>query len=202
MPTKTTKAAATAKAGLTAAKTPKEKKPATVKAVKAPKAKAPAAAKAGLAAKTKEKAPVVAHEAAPAKMAKPKGGHYFYANGKRKTAIATVRLYANGTGTFSINERTLEGYFPVFTDQDKVLSPLRMTSTLKSFDITAHVSGGGIHAQADAVRHGISKALLEYDVAMRGTLKAAGFLTRDPRVKERKKYGLHRARRAPQFSKR
>lgn len=127
---------------------------------------------------------------------------YFYANGKRKTSIATVRLYTNGKGVITVNKRTLEHYFPVFTDQDKIIAPLRITNTQKMFDVMVSVFGGGIHSQAEAVRHGISKALLEYSAPLRTTLKPLGFLTRDPRVKERKKYGLHRARRAPQFSKR
>lgn len=127
---------------------------------------------------------------------------YFYANGKRKTSVAMVRLYKDGTGTITVNERTFENYFPVFTDQDKILVPLRITNTVKSFDISARVHGGGIHSQAEAVRHAIAKALLVYDITSRAGLKAAGLLTRDPRIKERKKYGLHRARRAPQFSKR
>lgn len=127
---------------------------------------------------------------------------YFYANGKRKTSIATVRLYTNGKGVVTVNKRTLEHYFPVFTDQDKIIAPLRITNTQKMFDVMVSVFGGGIHSQAEAVRHGISKALLEYSAPLRTTLKPLGFLTRDPRVKERKKYGLHRARRAPQFSKR
>lgn len=101
-----------------------------------------------------------------------------------------------------MNNRTFENYFPVFADQDKILSPFRITSNMKMFDVTAHVHGGGVHSQAEAVRHGISKALLEVDANVRTTLKTAGFLTRDSRVKERKKYGLKRARRAPQFSKR
>lgn len=129
-------------------------------------------------------------------------GTYFYAAGKRKTSIATVRLYANGKGTVTINNRTFENYFPVFTDQDKILAPLRLTDTQKLFDITAKVKGGGVHSQAEAVRHGIAKALLEYNSSFRTSLKTPGYLTRDSRIKERKKYGLHRARRAPQWQKR
>lgn len=127
---------------------------------------------------------------------------YFYANGKRKTSVASVRIYQNGKGMFTVNNRTLENYFPVFTDRDKILSPLRIVNKTKDFDISARVHGGGVHSQAEAVRHGISKALLQFDVSHRTALKSAGFLTRDSRVKERKKYGLKRARRAPQFSKR
>lgn len=129
-------------------------------------------------------------------------GTYFYANGKRKTSVASVRLYTSGKGTITVNGRSFENYFPVATDQDKILSPLRLTRSEKTFDIFVHVRSGGIHSQAEAARHGISKALLEFDVGLRPTLKPMGFLTRDSRVKERKKYGLKRARRAPQFSKR
>ena len=129
-------------------------------------------------------------------------GVYFYANGKRKTSVACVRLFKDGKGAITINGRTFENYFPVLTDQDKVLTPLRVVNVLKAFDITAKVFGGGVHSQAEAVRHGIAKALLEYDAATRSILKPLGLLTRDSRVKERKKYGLKRARRAPQWQKR
>lgn len=131
-----------------------------------------------------------------------RNGTYFYANGKRKTSVASVRLYQDGKGVITINGRAFENYFPVFTDQDKIMAPLRMANTLKTFDIVVQVRGGGIHSQAEAVRHGVSKALLEHDGNLRTTLKPMGFLTRDSRIKERKKYGLKRARRAPQFSKR
>ncbi|MFA6521765.1 MAG: 30S ribosomal protein S9 [Candidatus Gracilibacteria bacterium] len=129
-------------------------------------------------------------------------GTYYYADGQRKTSEASVRLIEKGTGIITVNERTFENYFPVFTDQDKILSPLRVTNQLKTFDITVKVQGGGIHSQAEAIRHGISKALLAYNVEYRSLLKPIGFLTRDSRVKERKKYGLKRARRAPQWQKR
>lgn len=129
-------------------------------------------------------------------------GNYFYANGKRKTSVACVRLYSNGTGAVTINTKPFEVYFPVFTDQDKILSPLRVANLIKAFDISVLVHGGGIHSQAEAVRHGIAKALLAYDAALRSILKPIGFITRDSRVKERKKYGLKRARRAPQWQKR
>lgn len=136
------------------------------------------------------------------KPAPKKLGTYFYAHGKRKTSVASVRLFTNGKGTLTINERTFENYFPLFTDQDKVLSPLKVTNTQKLFDIVVKVFGGGVHSQADAVRHAVAKALLEYQADLRSTLKPHGFLTRDSRVKERKKYGLKRARRAPQWQKR
>lgn len=145
-----------------------------------------------------------AKKAAAGKEIKPKKtlGTYYYATGMRKTSMASVRLIEKGTGVITINDRTFENYFPVFTDQDKVLSPLRTTNQLKTFDILVKVLGGGIHSQAEAIRHGISKALLAYNAEYRSLLKPIGFLTRDSRVKERKKYGLKRARRAPQWQKR
>lgn len=125
---------------------------------------------------------------------------YFYATGKRKTAIARVRLYA-GTGLCGVNGRPAEEYFgPIAVEN--ACSPLVCTETKAQFDVEAHVAGGGKQAQADAVRHGISRALILFNPECRPALKRAGFLRRDPRVKERKKPGLKRARRAPQFSKR
>lgn len=128
-------------------------------------------------------------------------GRYFYANGKRKTSIARVRLYENGNGKIIINDHSLEDYFFGILIGN-VKTPLKLVNMLKTFDITVKVAGGGISSQSDAVRHGISKALIVFDSALRTPLKRAGFLTRDARVKERKKFGLHRARRAPQWSKR
>lgn len=128
-------------------------------------------------------------------------GHYFYANGKRKTSVARVRLYENGKGEIVINNKPITDYF--FGELiPSVKAPLKIANAMKLFDITALVEGGGVSSQADAVRHGISKALLEYDPELRSQLKKAGFLTRDSRVKERKKPGLKRARRAPQWAKR
>jgi small subunit ribosomal protein S9 len=127
---------------------------------------------------------------------------YYYAAGKRKTAVARVRLYPNGKGIITVNARPLNEYFKLLTSAGIITSPLKMTGTTKEFDISVKVTGGGISAQADAIRHGIAKALLAYNESFRATLKKAGFLTRDSRVKERKKPGLKRARRAPQFSKR
>ncbi len=130
-----------------------------------------------------------------------KDGHYFYANGKRKTSVARVRLYENGKGEIIVNNKPVDEYF--FGELiGSIKAPLKMANALKLFDITALIKGGGIASQADALRHGISKALLEYDPELRSELKKAGFLTRDSRVKERKKYGLKRARRAPQWAKR
>lgn len=146
--------------------------------------------------------PLPAKPVAPKPAATKPAGEYIGASGKRKTAIARVRLMPKGTGKIMVNERLFEEYFPVHFHQLVVRSPLKLAGKENDFDFHIQAQGGGINAQADACRHGISKALLLVDPALRGTLKRAGFLTRDARVKERKKYGLHRARRAPQFSKR
>ena len=127
---------------------------------------------------------------------------YFYAAGKRKTAIARVRLYPKGKGLIVVNDKPLEEHFKTLTSAGIIKSPLTMTGLTKEFDISIKIQGGGVSAQADAIRHGISRALLNYNDTLRATLKKAGFLTRDARIKERKKPGLKRARRAPQFSKR
>ena len=126
---------------------------------------------------------------------------YFYGTGRRKHSVARVRVY-NGTGKFTINGRDIDDYFGLETLKLIVRQPLDTTDTLGKVDIVATVSGGGVTGQAGAIRHGISRALLEMNAEFRPVLKAAGFLTRDPRMKERKKYGLKAARRAPQFSKR
>lgn len=127
---------------------------------------------------------------------------YFYAAGKRKTAVARVRLYPHGKGAISVNNKPLQEYFKTLTSAGIISSPLKLTGLSKDFDVSAKVLGGGVSAQADAIRHGIARALLVYNDGLRVTLKKAGFLTRDARIKERKKPGLKRARRAPQFSKR
>ncbi len=130
-----------------------------------------------------------------------KEGHYFYANGKRKTSVARVRLYENGKGEIVVNNKMANDYF--FGELiGSIKAPLKIANALKLFDVVALIQGGGVSSQADALRHGISKALLEYDPELRSELKHAGFLTRDSRVKERKKPGLKRARRAPQWAKR
>lgn len=128
-------------------------------------------------------------------------GKYYYANGKRKNAIARVRLY-KGTGAMTINDKTANEYISVKAFIGLTKSPLVLTGTEGKFDIVARVTGGGPSSQAEALRHGISKALIEVDPLNKPTLKKAGLLTRDSRIKERKKYGLKRARKAPQFSKR
>ena len=127
---------------------------------------------------------------------------YMYGTGRRKSSVARVHLYPNGTGAITINGRDIEEYFGLDTLKLIVRQPLVTTGTLGKVDIEATVSGGGVTGQAGAIRHGISRALLQNGEDMRPVLKKAGFLTRDPRMKERKKYGLKAARRAPQFSKR
>ncbi|MEE0839376.1 MAG: 30S ribosomal protein S9 [Acutalibacteraceae bacterium] len=126
---------------------------------------------------------------------------YFYGTGRRKSSVARVRLY-NGTGKITINDRDIDDYFGLETLKLIVRQPLALTETAEKFDIVCRVSGGGVTGQAGAIRHGIARALLQSDAELRAALKKAGFLTRDPRMKERKKYGLKGARRAPQFSKR
>ena len=127
---------------------------------------------------------------------------YHYGTGRRKSSVARVRLFPNGTGTITINGRDIDDYFGLETLKLIVRQPLDATDTLGKVDIVATVTGGGVTGPAGAIRHGISRALLEMNAELRPVLKAAGFLTRDPRMKERKKYGLKAARRAPQFSKR
>jgi small subunit ribosomal protein S9 len=126
---------------------------------------------------------------------------YFYSVGKRKTAIARVKLFEDGTGKVKVNDMELKDYF-AGTQIENALAALILTSNKTGVDIEARVQGGGKSAQSDAIRHGISRALLLLNPELRHDLKHAGFLRRDSRVKERKKPGLHRARRAPQFSKR
>ena len=126
---------------------------------------------------------------------------YFYGTGRRKKSVARVRVYA-GSGKITINNRDIDDYFGLKTLKLIVRQPLALTGTADKFDIVCNVQGGGVTGQAGAIRHGLSRALLQYDENLRSALKKAGFLTRDPRMKERKKYGLKGARRAPQFSKR
>ncbi len=125
----------------------------------------------------------------------------YIGTGRRKKSVARVRLLP-GTGNITVNKRELDNYFGLETLKMIVRSPLVLTDTLSKFDVSVNVFGGGTTGQAGAIRHGISRALLTVDPEYRAVLKKAGFLTRDPRMKERKKYGLHAARRAPQFSKR
>ena len=126
---------------------------------------------------------------------------YFYGTGRRKDSVARVRVYT-GTGKITINDRDIDNYFGLETLKLIVRSPLVLLGLEGKYDVVVRVSGGGVSGQAGAIRHGLSRALLQFNPELRTTLKKAGFLTRDPRMKERKKYGLKKARRAPQFSKR
>lgn len=144
--------------------------------------------------------------AAPQKeKAKPvvlKPEHYFGGIGRRKTSAARVRIFVQGEKGISVNGKSLQTYFPTLELQENILAPLKIMNCLDQFRILIKVTGGGIHSQADAVRHGISRALILFNADFRKRLKKAGFLTRDSRMRERKKFGLKRARRAPQWRKR
>ena len=124
-----------------------------------------------------------------------------WTTGRRKTAVARVRMLP-GSGTITVNERTLEDYFPRPPSRMRILEPFEATETVGQYDVLISVEGGGIAAQADAVRHGISRALITATETLRPTLRKGGMLTRDPREVERKKYGRHKARKRPQYSKR
>ena len=126
---------------------------------------------------------------------------YYYGTGRRKHSVARVRLYP-GNGTITINGRGIDDYFGLDTLKLIVRQPLALTENLENMDVVCTVAGGGVTGQAGAIRHGVARALLEFNPELRPVLKKAGFLTRDPRMKERRKYGLKAARRAPQFSKR
>jgi small subunit ribosomal protein S9 len=173
------------------------KKPAAAKPVAAKKPKAPA--KEPVKAQV-ESEPVVAVEAKPV-VAKIPHGKSFYALGRRKTAVAQA-LLTQGDGEIKINQLPFEGYFQNADLRQIVMNPLLTVGLDKTLNIRAKIHGGGIHAQAESLRHAISRALIALNPESRRTLKKLGFLKRDPRVKERKKPGLKRARRAPQFSKR
>ncbi len=127
---------------------------------------------------------------------------YFYGTGRRKSSVARVRLIPGGTGVVTINNRTLDNYFGLETLKFIVRQPVELLGLAEKFDIEVKVSGGGFTGQAGAIRFGLARALVQADPEFRAALKKAGFLTRDSRMKERKKYGLKAARRAPQFSKR
>lgn len=126
----------------------------------------------------------------------------YLGTGRRKKSVARVRILPNGTGKITINKLDIDEYFPMDTMKYIVKQPLMLTETQDKYDVFVNVNGGGISGQAGAVRHGIARALVRADESLKPALKKAGFLTRDSRMKERKKYGLHKARRAPQFSKR
>lgn len=131
-----------------------------------------------------------------------KTDRYYNASGRRKTSVARIRVWTKGDKTFSVNQMPLEKYFPTIELQRIVKSPLELMNTADKFRISVVVSGGGMHSQAEAIRHGITRALVLFNPNFRKRLKKAGYLTRDPRAKERKKFGLKRARRAPQWAKR
>ncbi len=127
---------------------------------------------------------------------------YFEAVGRRKTATARVRISPSAKSSYEVNGKSLEAYFPVKELQVTVMEALAVSKPAEKFHITAKIVGGGIAAQSEAFRHGIARALLEYDVELRSKLKKAGHLRRDPRAKERRKFGLKKARKSPQWSKR
>jgi len=127
---------------------------------------------------------------------------YVYGTGRRKSSVARVHLIPGGSGTITVNGRDIDDYFGLETLKLIVRQPLNTVAVTDKVDIDCTVAGGGVSGQAGAIRHGIARALCLMDESFRAPLKAAGFLTRDPRMKERKKYGLKKARRAPQFSKR
>jgi len=129
-------------------------------------------------------------------------GKYFEAVGRRKTATARVRLYPAAKAAYEVNGKTLEAYFPVKELQIVATESITNGKAAEKFHVTAKLSGGGISAQAVALRHGIARALLVYDVTLRGPIKKLGYLKRDPRAKERRKFGLKKARKSPQWSKR
>lgn len=127
---------------------------------------------------------------------------YFEAKGRRKTSVARVRLFGGGESSILVNDKKLESYFPTKELQGIVGEPLKKIKIEKKFKISAKIKGGGIHSQAEALRHGISRALIKFNPDFRKFLKKEGFLTRDSRMKERRKFGLKKARKAPQWSKR
>ena len=129
------------------------------------------------------------------------GGRYYYGTGRRKCAVARVRLYP-GSGEFQVNDKPYMDVFSRVTHQNKIRLPMESAEVAGTFDVYAKIAGGGVSAWADALAHGISRALLAFDEGKRPALRKAGLLTRDPRVKERKKPGLKRARKAPQYTKR
>lgn len=127
---------------------------------------------------------------------------YYYGTGKRKTSIAKVKIYLDDNGPFIVNGKTIEEYFDYKPWRDIIVEPFRTSDTVNRFRVVVKVLGGGVHSQAEAIRHGIARALVVYDENNKPPLRRAGFITRDARIKESKKYGLKRARRAPQYTKR
>ena len=132
----------------------------------------------------------------------PTEQEYYYGTGKRKTSIAKVRLYLDDDAPFMVNGKTIEDYFDWKPWRDIITEPFSTSDTVNRFRVVVKVLGGGVHAQAEAIRHGIARALVVYDAGLKAGLRRHGFITRDARIKESKKYGLKRARRAPQYTKR
>jgi small subunit ribosomal protein S9 len=132
----------------------------------------------------------------------PAQQEYFYGTGKRKTSIAKVRLYLDEGGPILVNGKPMDEYFNWSTWQRIINEPFRVSDTVNRFRVVVRVIGGGVNSQAEAIRHGISRALVVYDETLKADLRRAGWITRDARIKESKKYGLKRARRAPQYTKR
>jgi small subunit ribosomal protein S9 len=130
------------------------------------------------------------------------GQDYYYGTGKRKTSIAKIRLYPEEGGTILVNGKPMDEYFNWKPWQGIITEPFRITETVNRFQVAVRVQGGGVNSQAEAIRHGIAHALVVYDETLKAGLRRAGFITRDARIKESKKYGLKRARRAPQYTKR
>lgn len=146
----------------------------------------------------KEDKPLISSE----EKAQSKPNRYFEAVGRRKTSVARVRLFTQGEKILFVNEKPYQEYFSTFELQQIIISSLKRMKCLDHFRVSVKVRGGGIHSQAEAVRHGISRALVKFNPDFRKRLRRAGYITRDPRARERKKFGLKRARRAPQWSKR
>jgi len=178
---------------------PAAKKPRAAKAPAAPKKPAPAV-----------EAPVETSAAAPVTAAAPEikigkptisGGRYVFATGRRKTAVANIRLFS-GSGKSTINKKAVDQYFPHAMYREEFMKPFELTGLANDFHFTAHINGGGVHAQSQALRHGIAQALASMNDDLKKVLKKNTFLTRDDRKKERKKPGLKRARRSPQWAKR
>ena len=169
---------------------------------KAPAKKAAAPKKASAPKKVATPEEVMATEPVAMSADLSKGGSFIAAVGRRKTSIARVRLIKNGKGTITVNGKPFDQYFTVYELRSMVTSPLDIAGQLNAVDVSVKVQGGGIHGQAEAIRHGISRALIVLNPTFRRSLKKLGYLTRDARKKERKKFGLKKARRAPQWSKR
>ena len=132
----------------------------------------------------------------------PTDQEYYYGTGKRKTSIAKVRLYLDDDAPFMVNGKSIEDYFEWKPWRDIITEPFHTSDTVNRFRVVVKVLGGGVHSQAEAIRHGIARALVVYDAGLKAGLRRQGFITRDARIKESKKYGLKRARRAPQYTKR